>query len=79
MRQFNAALSAALLATMLGLAAGAVPARAEDGATQCPGNPDALGTSRVIAIDSDQLKRIGRMQYPELLAARRQGSRAYFR
>jgi peptidoglycan/xylan/chitin deacetylase (PgdA/CDA1 family) len=30
----------------------------------CPGHPDALGTSRVLAIDPAEYPRIGRMQYP---------------
>ena len=38
-------------------------------ASNCPGNPNALGTSRVLAIDPADFKRIGHMQYPELLAA----------
>lgn len=33
----------------------------------CPGNPDAIGTSRVIAIDPADTKRLGRMQYPDSL------------
>jgi peptidoglycan/xylan/chitin deacetylase (PgdA/CDA1 family) len=40
-----------------------VPARAEE----CPGHPDALGTSRTLTIDSAALPRVGRMQYPESL------------
>ena len=39
------------------------PARAAD----CPGNPDALGTSRVITVDPTEHRRIGAMQYPESL------------
>jgi peptidoglycan/xylan/chitin deacetylase (PgdA/CDA1 family) len=33
----------------------------------CPGRPDALGTSRVLAIDPAQYPRIGSMQYPDSL------------
>jgi len=33
----------------------------------CPGHPDALGTSRVLAVDFAQFPRIGRMQYPDSL------------
>ena len=33
-------------------------------AANCPRRPDALGTSRVLAIDPAQYPRIGRMQYP---------------
>src|SRR5262249_56123117 len=51
---------------MLGLcalAAAFAPAHAAD----CPGNPDALGTSRVITVDPTEHRRIGAMQYPESL------------
>jgi len=33
----------------------------------CPGNPDALGTSRVLPIDFSQYQQLGRMQYPDSL------------
>src|SRR6516164_10060283 len=33
----------------------------------CPGHPDALGTSRVLALDPAAYPRIGRMQYPNSL------------
>ena len=36
-------------------------------ATNCPGHPDALGTSRVLAVDPAEYPRIGRMQYPDSL------------
>jgi peptidoglycan/xylan/chitin deacetylase (PgdA/CDA1 family) len=36
-------------------------------AGQCPGNPDALGTSRVLTVDPGEHSRIGTMQYPETL------------
>jgi peptidoglycan-N-acetylglucosamine deacetylase len=36
-------------------------------ASDCPGNPNALGTSRVLAIDPAEYPRIGRMQYPHSL------------
>jgi len=38
------------------------PARAEE----CPGNPNALGTSRVLTLPAD-LKQVGLMQYPQTL------------
>ena len=39
-----------------------------DAASQaCPGNPDALGTSRVLPIDFSQYQQLGRMQYPDTL------------
>jgi peptidoglycan-N-acetylglucosamine deacetylase len=36
-------------------------------AAECPGNPDALGTSRVITVDPTEHTRIGTMQYHETL------------
>jgi len=33
----------------------------------CPGHSDALGTSRVLALDPAQFPRVGRMQYPDSL------------
>lgn len=48
------------LAGILGLAA---PARAAD----CPGHPDALGTSRTLVVDPTEHPRIGSMQYHETL------------
>src|SRR5215471_4164681 len=40
---------------------------ADQAAANCPGHPDALGTSRVIAIDPAQYRRIGHMQYSDSL------------
>lgn len=48
------------LLAMLGLGA---PASAAD----CPGHPDALGTSRVLVVDPTEHARIGGMQYHETL------------
>jgi peptidoglycan/xylan/chitin deacetylase (PgdA/CDA1 family) len=39
-------------------------------AASCPGNPNAIGTSRVIVIDPADHTRIGSMQYPESLPLR---------
>src|SRR5579872_2703207 len=36
-------------------------------AADCPGNPDALGTSRTIVVDPSEHPRIGTMQYHETL------------
>src|SRR4030088_1527852 len=36
-------------------------------AAGCPGHPDALGTSRTLAVDPKAHPRIGTMQYPETL------------
>jgi peptidoglycan/xylan/chitin deacetylase (PgdA/CDA1 family) len=40
---------------------------ADQAATNCPGHSDALGTSRVLAIDPAQYPRIGSMQYRDSL------------
>jgi peptidoglycan/xylan/chitin deacetylase (PgdA/CDA1 family) len=44
-------------------ALGAEPARAAD----CPGNPNALGTSRVLTLDPQEFPRIGTIQYQRSL------------
>lgn len=36
-------------------------------ASECPGNPDALGTSRVLTIGPDEFSHIGSMQYKQTL------------
>ncbi|MDO9563897.1 MAG: polysaccharide deacetylase family protein, partial [Bradyrhizobium sp.] len=36
-------------------------------AADCPGNPDALGTSRTLVVDPHEHPRIGAMQYAETL------------
>ncbi len=48
------------------LALGSATARAAD----CPGHPDAIGTSRTIVVDPREHPRIGTMQYPETLPLR---------
>jgi peptidoglycan/xylan/chitin deacetylase (PgdA/CDA1 family) len=45
----------------------AAPAAAQDLAEGCPDHPDALGTSRVLAIDPAEYPRVGRMQYADSL------------
>ena len=40
---------------------------AEQAAQTCPGNPDALGTSRVITITPGEFSRVGTMQYRQTL------------
>ena len=37
---------------------------ADQAAANCPGHPDALGTSRVLALDPTKYPRVGSMQYP---------------
>ncbi len=39
-------------------------------AADCPGHPDALGTSRTLVVDPREHPRIGTMQYPETLPLR---------
>lgn len=40
---------------------------AASAAELCPGNPDAIGTSRILTISPGEFARIGSMQYPETL------------
>jgi len=49
----------------IALAAAIVPAVAI--AEPCPGNPDALGTARVLAVDAKTTPRVGRKQFPTTL------------
>jgi peptidoglycan/xylan/chitin deacetylase (PgdA/CDA1 family) len=58
------ALFGLLLVIGLGVPGLSAPAAA---ATDCPGNPDALGVSRVIVVDPADHPRIGTMQYHESL------------
>jgi peptidoglycan/xylan/chitin deacetylase (PgdA/CDA1 family) len=53
-------LCAALLGCPIARAAG----------SDCPGHPDALGTSRTLVVDPRQHPRLGTMQYPETLPLR---------
>ncbi len=53
-----------LLGVFLGLLTTASPAAF---AADCPGHPDALGTSRTIVVDPHEHPRIGTMQYRETL------------
>src|ERR1700751_4955453 len=52
---------------MLALASFHIPAAL---AEECPGHPDAIGTSRTIVVDPTAHPRIGTMQYPETLPLR---------
>src|ERR1700737_1173168 len=60
--RFRAALC---VTSFLGLFAGAAADAAF--AADCPGHPDALGTSRTLVVDPREHPRIGTMQYPETL------------
>jgi len=42
-------------------------ATAARGAAPCPGNPDALGTARVLDVDPALTPRVGRKQFPQTL------------
>lgn len=53
----------AAMAVLVGALAGATPALAQE----CPGKPDALGTSRVLVLEPGELTQVGVMQYPQSL------------
>jgi len=58
-------------ATTLGLGILALAASTSPGhAADCPGNPNALGTSRTLVVDPMEHPRIGTMQYSETLPLR---------
>ncbi len=57
------------LAAALGVLVGCIAARTAL-AADCPGHPDAIGTSRTLVVDPRQHPRIGTMQYPETLPLR---------
>jgi len=70
MRRFGAIVVAAAGATTCGgliiIVSGwlfAAPAQAQD----CPKNPDAIGTSRVLTLELGEVTRVGRLQYPSTL------------
>jgi peptidoglycan-N-acetylglucosamine deacetylase len=52
----------------LGLFTASAAQATSDG--ECPGHPDAIGTSRTIVVDPREHPRIGTMQYPETLPLR---------
>ena len=49
------------------VAAGGLIAAAPAHAQECPGHPDALGTSRVLTLEPGELTHVGLMQYPQTL------------
>ena len=65
MRNVRAVFTAASLATagIIGALSGPVAARAES----CPGNPDALGTSRTLVVSPQDYRDLGTIQYKETL------------
>jgi peptidoglycan/xylan/chitin deacetylase (PgdA/CDA1 family) len=54
-------------ALLLALVLAARPAVAQTAQQPCPGNPDALSTSRVITVDAAVAPRVGRKQFPATL------------
>src|SRR4029077_1958077 len=64
MDKLRAILSVAILSALAGVAFGApTAARAQD----CPGHPDAIGTSRVVTIDPSDYQRLGTLNYQQTL------------
>lgn len=55
------------LSAAIGLSFGLFGALAAANAADCPGNPGALGTSRILKIDPREYPRIGTMQYRQSL------------
>ena len=51
---------------LVSLAAVPIAAAAEPGIS-CPGHPEALGTSRVLAVDPAAIPRVGRKHFPTTL------------
>jgi peptidoglycan/xylan/chitin deacetylase (PgdA/CDA1 family) len=68
MRQFGAIVGFSSV-TGLGavIAAGALLFAAPARAQTCPGNPDAIGTSRVLTLAPGEVSRVGKIQYPDTL------------
>ena len=64
MAKVRAILSAAVLSAVVGVAIGAATAAR---AQECPGHPDAIGTSRVITIDPSEYQRLGTLNYQQTL------------
>jgi peptidoglycan-N-acetylglucosamine deacetylase len=60
-------LTCVLLSALFALVSAARPAAAETGPQPCPGNPDALSTSRVITVDAATTPRVGRKHFPDTL------------
>jgi peptidoglycan/xylan/chitin deacetylase (PgdA/CDA1 family) len=67
---FRVRRSTVLCLGLLGLGLLAGPATQSASAADCPGHPDAIGTSRTLVVDPREHPRIGTMQYPETLPLR---------
>jgi peptidoglycan/xylan/chitin deacetylase (PgdA/CDA1 family) len=64
MDKLRVILKPAILSAIAGVAFGAATAaRAQD----CPGHPDAIGTSRVVTIDPNDYQRLGTLNYQQTL------------
>ena len=61
-----------------GPTAAATPPAATPAQT-CPGNPNALGTARVLAVEAATTTRLGRKHFPQTLPLAPQGSGAHIR
>jgi peptidoglycan/xylan/chitin deacetylase (PgdA/CDA1 family) len=59
-----------LVLAVCGMAAGALVCMAPAHGQECPGNPNALGTSRVLQVEAGDYGGYGVMQYPESLPLR---------
>src|ERR1700722_13343492 len=59
-----------LVLAVCSMAAGALVSMAPAQGQDCPGNPNALGTSRVLAVESGEYGGFGVMQYPETVPLR---------
>ena len=56
---------------LLAIAATAASMPLAAAAEPCPGNPDALGTERVLTVDANSTPRLGRKQFPSSLPLQR--------
>jgi peptidoglycan/xylan/chitin deacetylase (PgdA/CDA1 family) len=59
-----------LVLAVCGMAAGALVSTAPAHGQDCPGNPNALGTSRVLTVEPGEYGGFGVMQYPETVPLR---------
>jgi len=59
---------ASIALVALALTANGARAEATPDTTPCPGNADALGTSRVLSVDPATTPRVGRKHFPQTLA-----------
>lgn len=63
MRRLSGRFAAALLLSTLGVTVSSAISRAQE----CPGNPNALGTSRLLAVDPREYPRVGAMEHAAAL------------